>query len=297
MTIRAQFAGERATVFAPFPLPHWSKARSVCTAVWIAVGALLTVAQGGAAYAETPAATPLEPLERAIQAMPPREAEARQATFECFARATKVLFQQTAKARRDSPGLVHRRIADGFYAQALREACSATPRLELYDDDLVRSVIQGTAFNDWLTAENRRWNKETDKEDQWFDPQRKRRIEEYIDCMHRGARAIAIVSDEPAETVVKAARAACKPKADELRQTYREYGDALARINASVGLDGPGTVREYMAWAETLLTVKLDMHDELVLAIIQERARRRHEQEAQPPSPPSPEPKAHEIQL
>ena len=110
----------------------------------------------------------------------------------------------------------------------------------------------------------------------------------------RGARVLATISDEPAETVVTAARVACKPKADELRQAYRKYADALARINASVGLDGLGTVREYMKKAETLITLNLDMHDELVLAVIKERARRRSEQEPQPPPPAA---KPHETPL
>jgi hypothetical protein len=300
MTVRAALAGQRASVFVQCRLPHGAKPLSIVrSALWIAaVAAVLASTGGGVASAETPAATPLEAQEKALEAMPPHEVEARRATFDCMVRAAKALFLQTAKARRETPSLVHQNFANGFYAQEVREACSAAPRIALHDDDTIKRVIESTAFRDWLKAENDRWHTERAKEDQWFFPLLERQIREYVHCMRGGSLALATISDEPAETVVTATRVACKPKLDELRQTHRKYADALARIDDSVGFDGPGTVRELMEEAETLIKEKqLDMHDELLLAIIKERARRRSEQEAQPPSPPSPESKAHETPL
>ena len=108
---------------------------------------------------------------------------------------------------------------------------------------------------------------------------------------------MAVLSDDDAETIVKAAVPACRAQAEQLRTMYLKYADELARIY----LDDPGGAIEernrYAQMAEKVIQPNAQEHAELLLAIIKERARRRSEQEAQPPSPPSPESKAQETPL
>ena len=125
-----------------------------------------------------------------------------------------------------------------------------------------------------------RFSKETKEQSRWFDPEQQRVMREYVFCLVGRARVLAVVSDEPAETIIQAAVSACDDKADQLRETYRKRGDALGRINATAGLDGDETRREYADMAENLLEhLKTMGHNDLILAVIEERARRRNEQD------------------
>ena len=113
-------------------------------------------------------------------------------------------------------------------------------------------------------------------------------IAAYIDCLFASVRAMAVLSDENAETIAKAAIRACSAQAEELRSVFRKCADEAARISFPDRDEARST---YSALAEKVIYPDAHEHDELLLAVIKERARRRSEPEAQPPSPPLPSPK------
>ena len=140
-------------------------------------------------------------------------------------------------------------------------------------------------------------SQEADKQDRWFNPESNRLIDAYIDCLFASVRAMAVLSDEDAETIVKAAVPACGAQADQLRKTFLKYADALAGIYLT---DPGGTIEErnrYAEMAEKVIQPNAQEHAKLLLAIIEERARRQGEQEAQPPPPQPPEPKPHDTPI
>ena len=216
-----------------------------------------------------------------------------------MARAAHTLFSQTEKDRRADPRSVYRRILSGFYAEQVGEKCSAEPGIGLFDDDDIRDTIKGTAFKDWIDAQNQKMSQELKKADEWFDPESDRLIKAYIGCLFASVRAMAVLSDEDAETIVKAAVPACRAQAEQLRTMFRKYADELARIY----LEDPGgaieTRNRYAQMAEKVIQPDAQWQADLLLAIIKERARRRSEQdkETQPAPSPQPEPKPHETPL
>ena len=131
-----------------------------------------------------------------------------------------------------------------------------------------------------MRVENERLSEETKREDQWFEPEQVRVIKEHLYCLFGSARALADLSDEPAETIVKAALSSCDAKADQVRQLYHKYGDALEHIYATFGL-GDDEGRKYAEMADELLKLKPDTLNKLILTVIEERARHRNERDKQ----------------
>ena len=170
--------------------------------------------------------TPAEkPAERPAETPGLANSQTRYSTFLCMARAAHTLFSQTEKDRRADPRSVYRRILSGFYAEQVREKCSAEPGIGLFDDDDIRDTIKGTAFKDWIDAQNQKMSQELKKADEWFDPESDRLIKAYIGCLFASVRAMAVLSDEDAETIVKAAVPACRAQAEQLRTMFRKYAD------------------------------------------------------------------------
>ncbi len=151
-------------------------------------------------------------------------------------------------------------------------------------------------FKAWLAAQKAKVEEDDEAQFKASEAPVHRLVDTYLDCLEASVRALAVVSNEPAETIVKAAFAACPRQALAIENFHRSELRQMAKRSFTAA-DAAARELEIEEEAHTIrAALDKSVTDNLLLEVLHQRAKTMPQPQPSPP-PQSPEPEPHETPI